>query len=178
MTQMTIMTGEDRRRKWPLAERERILSAAFAPGAVVAKVARQFDVASSLIYTWRRQAAGIATVKPVSFSPAILIEQAKDLAPEALLGSGLFSLPLWLRGSNRVGRSSIPARPYAARLSIFSRLICPSVLPVAPEFRNCVPRCIQFMGEEFGKALRRLSGEEISHLPFLARLAFSARQEF
>jgi len=58
MTQMTIMTGEDRRRKWPLAERERILAAAFAPGAVVAKVARQFDVASSLIYTWRRQAAG------------------------------------------------------------------------------------------------------------------------
>ena len=58
MTQMTIVTGEDRRRKWPLAERERILAAAFAPGAVVAKVARQFDVASSLIYTWRRQAAG------------------------------------------------------------------------------------------------------------------------
>jgi len=32
MTQMTIMTGEDRRRKWPLAERERILAAAFTPG--------------------------------------------------------------------------------------------------------------------------------------------------
>jgi len=61
MTQMTIMTGEDRRRKWPLAERERILAAAFAPCAVVAKVARQFDVASSLIYTWRRQAAGDVT---------------------------------------------------------------------------------------------------------------------
>ena len=84
MTQMTIMTGEDRRRKWPLAERERILAAAFAPGAVVAKVARQFDVASSLIYTWRRQAAGIATRQPVSFSPAILIEQARDPAPAAL----------------------------------------------------------------------------------------------
>jgi transposase len=83
MTQMTIMTGEDRRRKWPLAERDRILAAAFAPGAVVAKVARQFDVASSLIYTWRRQAAGIATGKPVGFSPAILIEQARDPAPEA-----------------------------------------------------------------------------------------------
>jgi transposase len=40
MTQMTIMTGEDRRRKWSLAERERILAAAFAPGAVFAKVPR------------------------------------------------------------------------------------------------------------------------------------------
>jgi transposase len=83
MTQMTIMTGEDRRRKWPLAERERILAAAFAPGAVVAKVARQFDVASSLIYTWRRQAAGISTADPMGFSPAILIEQANDPSPEA-----------------------------------------------------------------------------------------------
>ena len=69
MTQMTIMTGADRRRKWSHEERARILAAAFAPGAVVAKVARQFDVASSLIYTWRREAAGVAACKPVGFSP-------------------------------------------------------------------------------------------------------------
>jgi transposase len=45
---------------------------------VVAQVARQFDVASSLIYTWRRQAAGIAARKRASFSPAILIEQVPE----------------------------------------------------------------------------------------------------
>jgi transposase len=78
MAHMTIMTGEDRRRKWRRAEREQILAAAFAPGAVVAQVARQFDVASSLIYTWRRQAAGSAAGKRASFSPAILIEQAPE----------------------------------------------------------------------------------------------------
>ena len=81
MTRMTIITGDDRRRKWPRAAREEILAAAFAPGAVVAKVARQFDVASSLIYTWRREAAGVVTRKPVGFSPAILIEPAEDSAP-------------------------------------------------------------------------------------------------
>lgn len=75
MTHVTIMTGEDRRRKWRRAEREQILAAAFAPGAVVAQVARQFDVASSLIYTWRRQAGGGVPRKRASFSPAILIEQ-------------------------------------------------------------------------------------------------------
>jgi transposase len=77
------MTGEDRRRKWSHAEREQILAAAFAPGAVVAKVARQFDVASSLIYTWRREAASVVTCKPVGFSPAILIEQAEAPVPDA-----------------------------------------------------------------------------------------------
>jgi transposase len=59
------------------------LAAAFAPGAVVAKVARQFDVASSLIYTWRREAAGVAAGKPVGFSPAILIEQAQVPTPDS-----------------------------------------------------------------------------------------------
>ena len=83
MTQMAIMTGEDRRRKWSHEERARILAAAFAPGAVVAKVARQFDVASSLIYTWRREAAGVAAGKPVGFSPAILIEQAQVPTPDS-----------------------------------------------------------------------------------------------
>ncbi len=91
MTQMTIMTGEDRRRKWPLAERERILAAAFAPGAVVAKVARQFDVASSLIYTWRRQSVGIATVKPVEFSAGVRVI-IDATAPTALVTATLLAL--------------------------------------------------------------------------------------
>ena len=71
--------GEDRPLNWPLAERERILAAAFAVDAVVAKVARQFDLASTLIYAWRGQATGMAMHKTVGFSPAILIEQAEDL---------------------------------------------------------------------------------------------------
>jgi transposase len=77
------MTGEDRRRKWRRVEREQILAAAFAPGAVVAQVARQFDVASSLVYTWRRQTAGVAARKRTNFAPAILIEQAQILEPAA-----------------------------------------------------------------------------------------------
>jgi hypothetical protein len=46
----------DRRRKWSSEERRRILAAAFALGAVISNVARQFDVASSMIYKWRGQA--------------------------------------------------------------------------------------------------------------------------
>ena len=65
--------GENRPRKWTLAERERILAAAFAPDAVVARVARQFDLASTLIYAWRRQATGMAMHKNVGFSGDIWI---------------------------------------------------------------------------------------------------------
>jgi transposase len=102
MAHMTIMTGEDRRRKWRQAEREQILAAAFAPGAVVAQVARQFDVASSLIYTWRRQAAGIAARKRSSFSPAILIEQAPPSEPVA---------PPLLPPALPVPEDNVPAAP-------------------------------------------------------------------
>jgi transposase len=55
MTQITLQTGPERRRRWSEDERRRILSAAFAPGAVVADVARQLEVSISLIYKWRQQ---------------------------------------------------------------------------------------------------------------------------
>ena len=54
MAHVTVMTGPQRRRRWSDAERVEILEAVFAPGAVVADVASQFDVATSLIYKWRR----------------------------------------------------------------------------------------------------------------------------
>src|ERR1700692_4097037 len=75
MTQVTVLTGRDRRRKWGLDDRHRILTMAFAPGAVIADIARQFDIASSMIYKLRRQA--LATQKVSGFAPAIISE---DLA--------------------------------------------------------------------------------------------------
>ena len=51
---MTVISGSERRRRWSAAEREEIVLASFALGAVIAEVARQFDVSTSLIYKWRR----------------------------------------------------------------------------------------------------------------------------
>lgn len=53
---MPVISGPERRRRWSAAEREEIVLASLAPGAVVAEVARQFDVSTSLIYQWRRTA--------------------------------------------------------------------------------------------------------------------------
>ncbi|RWK95194.1 transposase [Mesorhizobium sp. M8A.F.Ca.ET.208.01.1.1] len=54
MSHVTLLTGPERRRRWSEADQRRILAAAFAPGATVVAVARQYDVATSLIYKWRR----------------------------------------------------------------------------------------------------------------------------
>jgi transposase len=74
MSQMTLMTGPERRRRWARHERQQILLAAFAPGAVVADVSRQHDVSTSLIYKWKREALAEAAGGP-AFSPAVVIDE-------------------------------------------------------------------------------------------------------
>jgi Transposase len=43
MTQVTVMTRPERRRRWDDDVRNEILASAFSPGAVVAEVARRFS---------------------------------------------------------------------------------------------------------------------------------------
>ena len=54
MGQVHILTGPERRRYWTAEQKRALVAAAFAPGAVVADVARRADVNPSLIYRWRR----------------------------------------------------------------------------------------------------------------------------
>src|SRR5271154_4670164 len=68
MAHVTLLTGPVRRRRWGFEERRRILMAAFTPGAIVADVAREYDVATSLIYKWRRE--GGAARDEAQFVPA------------------------------------------------------------------------------------------------------------
>ena len=49
-----VLARPERRRRWSSEQKQAIVAAAFAPGAVVRDVARQADVTSSLIYRWRR----------------------------------------------------------------------------------------------------------------------------
>jgi transposase len=58
---MTLITGDERRRRWSDDERARILAAIDEPGAVVAEVARRADVCTSLVYKWRRAARAAAS---------------------------------------------------------------------------------------------------------------------
>jgi transposase len=55
MAQVHVLTGPERRRRFSLEEKRRLVGAAFALGAVVSEVARRADVCASLIYRWRRE---------------------------------------------------------------------------------------------------------------------------
>jgi transposase len=55
-----VLASPERRRRWSSEQKQAIVAAAFAPGAVVRDVARQADVTSSLIYRWRRDLQAVA----------------------------------------------------------------------------------------------------------------------
>ena len=55
MAIMQIMTGHERRRSWSEGQKRAIVAAAFAPGAIVADVARRADVCAGQIYRWRQE---------------------------------------------------------------------------------------------------------------------------
>ncbi len=76
MAHMTLMSGPERRRRWRPDEQREILLAAFVPGAVVADVARQYEVATSLIYKWRREV--LAARDGGGFVPAVVCDDAAE----------------------------------------------------------------------------------------------------
>ncbi|MBL6082830.1 transposase, partial [Belnapia sp. T18] len=51
-----IITGRERRRRWSVADKLRILAECDAPGVQVAEVAARHGVYRSLVFQWRRQA--------------------------------------------------------------------------------------------------------------------------
>ena len=60
MSQVQIITGPERHRRWSEEQKQTLVAAAFAPGAVVVEVVRRADVSSTLLYRWRREFEGAA----------------------------------------------------------------------------------------------------------------------
>ena len=54
-TQVEVITSVERRRRWSSAEKERLVAASLAPGAVVSALAREAGLHPSQLYKWRRQ---------------------------------------------------------------------------------------------------------------------------
>jgi transposase len=50
-----VITSVQRRRRWSLAEKERIVAAALEPGAVASEVARAAGIHTSQLFRWRQE---------------------------------------------------------------------------------------------------------------------------
>lgn len=76
MAHTSLITGPERRRRWRAEHKVAILEEAFSPGAVVSDVARRYDVSTSLIYQWRREA--MAAQEPMAFVAATVCEAPEE----------------------------------------------------------------------------------------------------
>ena len=55
-TTIEIINGRERRRRWSIEDKLRMVAATHEPGACVKQVAARHDVYPGLLFTWRRQA--------------------------------------------------------------------------------------------------------------------------
>ena len=51
-----IITGRERRRRWSLQDKVRLVAETNEPGSMIRAVAARHGVCESLLFTWRRQA--------------------------------------------------------------------------------------------------------------------------
>ena len=80
MARVEILSGVERRRRWPDAEKRRILEETLVPGVSMAEVARRNGVAKSLVFAWRRQARDAVSKPAPMFLPVEIAERGADAA--------------------------------------------------------------------------------------------------
>lgn len=78
-----IITGVERRRRWRLDEKLRIVAELERPGACFAEVARRHDVSRGLLWNWRRQVRSgmLAPASGVQFLPVRMMAEPAAAEP-------------------------------------------------------------------------------------------------
>jgi transposase len=71
-TAVEVITSVQRRRRWPRAEKERIVAAAMEPSAVASEVARAAGIHVSQLFRWRHELCDAAPIAP-AFSPVAVV---------------------------------------------------------------------------------------------------------
>jgi transposase-like protein len=75
---MEIITGVERRRRWTLEEKLRIVAETEPPGAGTAEIARRYEISRGLLWNWRSQVRrGVLKAEPPPvFLPMRTISEA------------------------------------------------------------------------------------------------------
>lgn len=78
-----VIIGRERRRRWSIEDKLRIVAEAEEPGARVRDVAARHGVCESLVFTWRRQAREGVLVAPETpvFVPVRVLDGPMPVAP-------------------------------------------------------------------------------------------------
>jgi transposase len=82
-----VITSVQRRRRWSVEEKRRLVAAAIEPGAVASEVARAAGIYPSQLFRWRQELCGPARETP-AFSPVAVMPAPGSSMIEVELASG------------------------------------------------------------------------------------------
>ena len=114
---MEIITGVERRRRWRLEEKLRIVAETEQPGSGIAEIARRYEISRGLLWNWRSQVRrGVLGPEP----PAVFLPVRTISEPAGGNGTDRPSSP-WpsSRQGSRAGARSLDwltCRPVGKRL--------------------------------------------------------------
>jgi transposase len=103
---MEIITGVERRRRWLLEDKLRIVAEAERPGAVLSLVARRHEVSRGLLCQWRDQVRrGVLAPRPAVFLPVQVTPEPRH--PEVALRPAGTGLPTAAHAVDAAGRIEV-----------------------------------------------------------------------
>ena len=102
-----VLVGPERRRRWSLEEKSRVVAETLAPGVTTSAVARRYGIYPSLLFFWRRQAReGRLTSRPAvpGMVAVNVVADATPLRPPPGSAAGVMEIDLGAGRCVRVDR--------------------------------------------------------------------------
>jgi transposase len=94
----TSLRAKRRHKVWPEALKREIVAACLVPGASVSMVARQYDVNTNMVFTWRKLYGGVPDTVAPQMLPVVVTPDPPVAAPPApsagLHSAGLIEIEL------------------------------------------------------------------------------------
>ena len=90
-----VITSVERRRRWSLEEKERLVSACLEPGAVLSEIARAAGIHVSQLFRWRKELCQIEEPRTESTNTLVpvIVSDAAPTAPLAASEAPVLSQP-------------------------------------------------------------------------------------
>ena len=100
MTQVTVITGVERRRTWTDDQKLELIEATLEPGANVSEIARAADIAPAQLYRWRKELLDPDPEPESGFVPVMVEDTPERLRPEPMdIGGGDAAITIEVAGA-------------------------------------------------------------------------------
>jgi transposase len=109
MARMEVITSVQRRRRWSMKEKERIVAAAIEPGAVASEIARRAGIHTSQLFRWRRELCGPSQPTPAFTAVALVPEPVTPPASLPTSPAGVIEIEFAVGARVRISGAVDPA---------------------------------------------------------------------